>query len=85
MNFLEEFERFCRNRNATMLFTHIKTGVPHWRLQIFEKDTAHTGGDMQILSVERPTTKECMAEGAKALKERTKWVVPNREVTDIWY
>lgn len=57
--FDEEYKRFSNGRDMYMSLKEITTGIPRWRLHIFERNAAKTGaGDMEILCVERPTEEE---------------------------
>lgn len=66
--FAEAYERLAGSRHTYKSLEHIKTGIPRWRLQVFEKDTATTGGDMLLLCIERPTKEECLIEGIERIK-----------------
>lgn len=72
----EEFERvyaeLSGSRPLYKSLKHITTGIPRWRLHIFERGTAPNGGDMELLCVEKPTKEECLQEGTRKLKERIK-------------
>lgn len=72
----EEFERayaeLSGGRPLYKSLKHITAGIPRWRLHVFEKGTAPTGGDREILCIEKPTQEECLKEGTIKLKERIK-------------
>ena len=69
--FDEAYQRFSNGRDMYMSLKEITTGIPRWRLHIFERNAAKTGaGDMEILCVERPTEEECLKRATEALKER---------------
>ena len=65
--FDEVYERFSGSRPMYKILEHIKSGIPRWRLQIFEKNAARTGGDMLHLCGEMPTEEACLAAGIKEL------------------
>lgn len=71
-NFMAVYEEFARLRPLHMSFKEIKTGIPRWRLHVFEKGAAPTGGDMEILCIENPDKTERLRKGIKTLKERMK-------------
>ena len=66
--FDEAYSQLSGSRHTYKSLEKIKTGIPRWRFQVFEKDTATTGGDMLILCIERPTKEECMKEGIERMK-----------------
>lgn len=70
--FMAIYEKYAGSRPMNMSLKEIKTGIPRWRLHIFEKGTAPNGGDMELLCIERPTKEECLQEGTRKLKERIK-------------
>ncbi len=71
-NFMAVYEEFAQLRPLYMSFKEIKTGIPRWRLHVFERGTAPTGGDMELIFIEDPDKAECLRRGIKALKERVK-------------
>lgn len=70
----EEFERvyaeLSGRRPLYKSLKHITAGIPRWRLHVFEKGTAPTGGDRELLCIERPTKEAALAAGGKILRER---------------
>lgn len=70
--FMAVYEEFAQLRPLYMSFKEIKTGIPRWRLHVFERGTAPTGGDMELLCIEDPDKAECLRRGIKTLKERVK-------------
>lgn len=70
--FMAVYEEFAQLRPLYMSFKEITTGIPRWRLHVFERGTAPTGGDMEILFIEDPDKAECLRRGIKTLKERVK-------------
>lgn len=68
--FMAVYGEYAGSRPMNMSLKEITTGIPRWRLHIFEKGTAPNGGDMELLCVEKPTKAECLARGTVILKER---------------
>ena len=69
--FEAEYKRILGSRDVYMYLKEITTGIPRWRLHIFERNAALTGaGDMELLCIERPTEEECLKRATEALKER---------------
>lgn len=68
--FMRIYEEYKGSRPMNMIVRHIDSGIPRWRLHIFEKGTAPAGGDMEILCIEKPTKEECLGRCAEILKER---------------
>ena len=66
--FMALYSQLSGSRPLYMSLEHIKTAIPRWRLQVFEKDTAKTAGDMLLLCVEKPTQEECLRKGVEILK-----------------
>lgn len=70
----EEFEKLYAqisgSRPLHKSLKQITSGIPRWRLHVFEKGTAPSGGDRELLCVEKPTKEECLRETARKLKER---------------
>lgn len=73
MNVRDEFEeiynQLSKSRQIYMSLKEIKTGIPRWRLSILEKGFTPTGGDGELLCIERDTEEECMREGIKKMKK----------------
>lgn len=70
--FEEVYAKFTGSRPILKMLNHITSGIPRWRLHIFERGTAPNGGDMELLCIEKPTKEECLQEGTRKLKERIK-------------
>lgn len=68
--FEELYSQLSGSRPLYKSLKQITSGIHRWRLHVFERGTAPTGGDREILCVERPTQEECLKEGIKTLKER---------------
>lgn len=66
--FMAVYKQLSGSRLLYMSLKEIETGIPRWRLQVFEKGTAKTAGDMELICVEKPTKEECLIEGTKKLK-----------------
>lgn len=66
--FDEIYSQLSGSRPLYMSLEELKTGIPRWRLQVFEKDAAKTIGDMLLLFVEKPTQEECLRIGIEKLK-----------------
>lgn len=67
--FMAVYDAASGSRPLYMSLKQIETGIPRWRLQVFEKDTATIGGDMLLLCVEKPTEEECLREGTEKLRK----------------
>lgn len=57
------------SRPMNMTKEHIETGVPRWRIHIFEKDAAPVG-DKEILFVEDKDHNMCILKAIEGLKRR---------------
>lgn len=71
-DFMAVYEEFAKLRPLYMSFKEIKTGIPRRRLHVFERGTAPSGGDMELLCIEDPDKSNCLKRGIKTLKERVK-------------
>ena len=67
--FDEVYSQLYGSRPLYVSLKHIMTGIPRWRLQVFEEGTAPTGGDMLLLCIERPTEEECLRVGTEELRK----------------
>ena len=67
--FNEIYESLAGSRPLYRIIKHITTGIPRWRIQILEKGTARIGGDMLLLSIERPTEEECLEAAIEGMKK----------------
>ena len=67
--FMAVYDAASGSRPLYKSIEEIKTGIPRWRLQVFEKNTASTGGDMLLLCIEKPTEEECLREGTEKLRK----------------
>lgn len=63
------FEEYKGSRPMNMTKEHIETGVPRWRIHIFEKDAAPVG-DKEILFVEDKDHNMCILKAIEGLRRR---------------
>lgn len=68
--FEQIYEEFSAGKDMIKTFEHIDTGIPRWRLHIFEKGTAPSGGDREILMVENKNKEDCLSKAAGILRKR---------------
>lgn len=66
--FEELYSQLSGSRPLYKSLKQITSGIPRWRLHVFEKGTAPTGGDREILCIERPIQEECLKEGMQPLR-----------------
>lgn len=71
-DFMAVYEEFAKLRPLYMSFKEIKTGIPRWRMHIFVRGTAPSGGDMELLCIEDPDKSKCLKRATNTLKERVK-------------
>lgn len=67
-DFIAAYEAFAEGRPVNFSFEKIKTGIPRWRMHIFERGTAPTGGDRELLCVEEPTKEGCLKKSIERLQ-----------------
>lgn len=71
--FMELYTRLSLKYPLYMTFKYMHTGIPRWRIDVFGKDMANTGGsrcDMQIIHAEEKELEQVWETAAKALKNR---------------
>lgn len=71
-DFMAVYEEFARLRPLYMSFKEIKPGIPRWRMHIFVRGTAPSGGDMELLCIEDSDKSKCLKRATNTLKERVK-------------
>lgn len=67
---MKTYEEYRGSRPFNLLFNFIESGIPRWRLHIFEKGTAPSGGDREILMVENKNKEDCLSKAAGILRKR---------------
>lgn len=70
---MELYTRLSLKYPLYMAFKYMHTGIPRWRIDVFGKDMANTGGsrcDMQIIHAEEKELEQVWETAAKALKNR---------------
>lgn len=68
--FMKVYEAFKGSRPMKMSMVHLDSGIPRWRIMIFETGTAPSGGDMQLLHAEDPSKEECIRKAIENLNRR---------------
>lgn len=71
--FMKLYTRLSLKYPLYMAFRYMHTGIPRWRIDVFGKDMANTGGsrcDMQIIHAEEKELEQVWETAAKALKNR---------------
>lgn len=63
------FEEYKGSRPMNMTMEHIETGIPRWRIHIFEKGTAPVG-DREILFVEDKDHNMCIQKTMEGIRRR---------------
>ncbi len=68
--FNEVYKMIAGSRLVYVKIKRLAWGIPRWRLQVFEKDTAPHGGDRELLCVEHQNEEKCFQMAAKELRKR---------------
>lgn len=68
--FEQLYEEFSAGKDMIKTFEHIDTGIPRWRIHIFEKHTAPSGGDREMLFAEDPDRDKCLQKAIDLLSTR---------------
>lgn len=71
-DFMAVYEEFAKLRPLYMSFKEIKTGIQRWRMHIFVRGAAPSGGDRELLCIEDPDKSKCLNRAINTLKERIK-------------
>ena len=68
--FMQLYEQFRGSRPMNMSIKEIKAGIRRWRIHIFEKGTAPTGGDRELLFAEDPSKEKCLQKAINIMRRR---------------
>ena len=68
--FMRIYEEYKGSRPMYLIVKHIDSGIPRWRIHVFEKGTAPAGGDMELIFAEDPVKEICIHRAIEQIKRR---------------